>query len=472
MRYDVNLKRSTFSLPKLPYMRAILLVFTLLLGSIVSSAYAQDNVIALKGGTIIDVENFGKSSNDIKNAIVIIEGGRIIAVGRAGKVKIPSNATIIDVSGKYIVPGLIEGFGSVANQSFANAYLYMGVTTVVTVEDDRRGKTFTTASPSPVLYKQDAIWGSDRVEVTGKPYRFENVNYRNDAAIKYEIDSMAKGGAKVMLIHYGVKPEQLKAIIDACNAHHIATVGELGFTNYREAAMAGVQSFVHTSRYTADILPDSVRKIYSNAPFGPPASYYYQYIMKPDILTDKTLEQLATLYGTHKVGLIPTESLIVYTNMSFAKNPWNETVASIIDEKDILHEPLDKVTGKWKNPSPMRSKAAQVLFSMDSMFIRHGAHFLTGSGATAFGTMPGISLHTELDVLSHAGLTNREVIAATTNNFSLLWNWKHIGKIEAGREANILVLSANPLESLENLKKIDILLLQGKRIDRDGLLKK
>jgi len=447
---------------------ALIVVFNIL----ISSAFAQDNITVLKGGTIIDLENFGKSSNDIKNGVVIIQRGKITAVGSLGKIKIPPSATVVDVSGKYIVPGLIEGFGSVAKQSFANAYLYMGVTTVVTVEDDRRGKTFTDASPSPALYKQDAIWGSDRVEVTGKPYRFENINYYNDAALKYEIDSMAKAGARVMLIHYGVKPEQLKAIIEACKAHHIATVGELGFTNYREAVLAGVQSFVHTSRYTADILPDSVRKIYSNAPFGPPASFYYQYITKPDILTDKTLLQLAALYGTHKVGLMPTESLLVYTNMPFAKNPWNERVASIIDEKDIIHEPLDKATGKWKNPSPMREKAAPVLFAMDSVFIRSGAHFLTGSGATAFGTMPGISLHTELEVLSHAGLNNREVIAAATNNFSLLWDWKHIGKIEAGRDANILVLSADPLESLENLKKIEILMLQGKRIDREQLLKK
>ena len=453
----------------MPRISIFLAVF---LGAIIFSTVAQDTPIVLKGGKIIDVENFGKSTNDIDNSVIIIHGGKIVAVDRAGKINLPANSITLDVSGKYIVPGLIEGFGSVANQSFANAYLYMGVTTVVTVEDNRRGKTFTAASPSPVLYKQDAIWGSDRVEVTGKPYRFENVNYRSGAALKQEIDSMANGGAKVMLIHYGVKPEQLKAIVTACKAQKIATVGELGFSSYQEAVNAGVQSFVHTSRYTADILPDSVRKVYSNAPFGPPASFYYEYILKPGILSEKRLDQLSTMYATHKVGLMPTASLIVYTNMPFARNPWEEPVASIIDEKDILHEPLDKITGKWKNPSPVRAKAAPVLFGIDSLFVRRGAHFLTGSGATAFGTLPGISLHTELELLSHAGLTNREAIAAATNNFSLLWDWKHLGKIEKGREANILVLSANPLESLENLKKIDLLILQGRSIDRPALLKK
>jgi hypothetical protein len=453
-------------------MRFIALFLLLALNTTNHLLFAQANIIVLKGGTVIDLDSYGNSSKDVKNAVVVIQDRKITAVGTAGKIKIPANATVIDITGKYVVPGLIEGFGSVANQAFANAYLYMGVTTVITVEDNRRGKTFTTASPSPVLYKQDAYWGADRVEVTNKPYRFDNINYRDAAGIKKEIDSMAKEGAKVMLIHYGVKPEQLKTIVATCKALNIATIGELGFTSYREAVDAGIQSFVHTSRYTADILPDSVRNIYSYAPFGPPASFYYDFIAKPGIISNPRLTELSKLYATHPVGLMPTGSLIVYTNMAFARNPWKETVASIIDEKDITHEPLDKTTGKPKNPSPLRAKAAHVMFSMDSLFANRGAHFLTGSGATAFGTMPGISLHTELEFLSHVGLTNRQAIAAATTNFSVIWNWKHIGKIEAGRDANILVLSRNPLDSLDNLKEIDLLFVEGKQIERDQLLKK
>jgi imidazolonepropionase-like amidohydrolase len=95
---------------------------------------------------------------------------------------------------------------------------------------------------------------------------------------------------------------------------------------------------------------------------------------------------------------------------------------------------------------------------------------MTGSGATAFGTLPGISLHTELEMLSHMGLSNRQVIAAATNNFSLLWDWRHIGKIAPGREADLLVLSANPLDSLQALKQIDILMVDGHVVDRDVLL--
>jgi hypothetical protein len=338
-----------------------------------SKLYAQDSIVVLKGGTVIDVDDFGQSARDMQNAVVVVGRGKILDVGVAGKVKTPKGARILNVTGKYIVPGLIDGFGSVTNQAFANAYLYMGVTSVVYVEDDRRGKVFLQASPSPALYKQDAYWGADRIEATGKPYRYEDINYRDDAAIRREIDSMAAGGARVMLIHYGVKPEQLPAVLTACRLHHIATVGELGYTSYREAIAAGVQSFVHTSRYTADLLPDSVRQLYSHAPFGPPASFYYSYIARPGALADPKLEALASLYAEHPVGLLPTGSLLVYSFMPFAHNPWKEPAAAILDEKDIKHEPLDKETGKPKNPvSPARIKAAQQMMSFDSLFAHRG----------------------------------------------------------------------------------------------------
>lgn len=445
-------------------------IFCLLAFSL--ATHAQSDIIALNGGTLIDVDNFGASTKDIKNSVVLIRDKKIIAAGAAGKVVIPAGAKVIDVGGRFIVPGLIEGFGSVANQAFANAYLYMGVTTVATVEDNRRGKTFWEANPSPALYKQDAYWGSDRVESKKPGQLFENINYRNDAQINHEIDSMAKEGAKIMLIHYGVKKEQLPAVIAACKRNKLAMIGELGFSSYEDAVKAGVKSFVHTSRYTADVMPDSVRTKYSNAPFGPPASFYYEYISGRDIIRDPRLQQLGELYSRTPVGLMPTGSMLVYTFSSFARNPWNEPIAAIIDEKDILHEPLDRQTGKPKNPPPPhRARVAPILLRIDSFFVKKGAHYLTGSGATAFGTLPGISLHTEMEILLRAGLNNRQVLAAATNNFSLLWDWAHTGKIEAGRDADILVLSADPIQSIENLKKIDLLFVQGKMIDRNTLMK-
>jgi hypothetical protein len=454
-------------------LRLLTLFFALFCGVLYLNA--QQPTLVLKGGTIIDVDDFGSSTKDLSNSVIIIEKGKIRSVGSAASVKIPKGAKVIDITGKYVVPGLIDCFGAINSQAYANAYLYSGVTTVVVSEDLRRGKSDWTVNPSPQKLRLESYWGANSrdIAMNGLPRAaFENIDLWSDEKISRDIDSLAKAGVHVLLIHYGVSPQQLPAIVAACKKNNIPTVGELGLSNYETAAAAGVQSFVHTSRYTADILPDSIRKAYSTAPFGPPARYYYDHIAeKPDIVNDPKFLALVNTFSKHKVGLIPTASLIVYPEMPFFKNPWLEPLAFTLDEKDI-HEPFDRTTGKQKTPAPHRAKAAPDMLALDQALARSGAKYLSGSGTDAYGTMPGISLHTELEMLSNMGLTNRQVLAASTNNFSLLWNWKHLGKIEKGREADILVLENNPLESLKHLKDIKIILLDGTIIDRQKLLEK
>lgn len=89
--------------------------------------------IALVGGTLIDVSNFGNSNEDLKDVIILIEGEKITRVGSRDSVKIPNKARVVNISGKFVLPGLIDGFASLDNQSYANAYLYMGVTSIVGV---------------------------------------------------------------------------------------------------------------------------------------------------------------------------------------------------------------------------------------------------------------------------------------------------------------------------------------------------
>jgi dipeptidyl aminopeptidase/acylaminoacyl peptidase len=84
--------------------------------------------------------------------------------------------------------------------------------------------------------------------------------------------------------------------------------------------------------------------------------------------------------------------------------------------------------------------------------------------------MPGISLHTELELLHRIGLSNREALAAATTNFSNAFGWK-TGKVQQGFDADILILDKNPLDDLANTKAISVLINNGKVIDREQLLK-
>jgi hypothetical protein len=111
----------------------------------------QAQPLVLTGGTIIDTDNFGRTQLDVRDSIVVIEGDQITAAGLRDKIKIPSGAKTIDISGKFVIPGLNDAFAAQNNQAHANAYLYMGVTSIVGIDDPggRRGPLFLRADPKP-----------------------------------------------------------------------------------------------------------------------------------------------------------------------------------------------------------------------------------------------------------------------------------------------------------------------------------
>jgi hypothetical protein len=424
-------------------------------------AAAADLVLA--GATLIDVSSFGSSTADIKDSVVLVRDGRVAAAGPRNEVKIPAGAQVIDVSGKYIVPGLNDAFSTLNNQAQANAYLYMGVTSIVGLGEPpggRRGPLFLDAQPSPRIFLLDEDW-SDNAPAS-------------EAELNREIDALARSGVKVLLLYYNLTPQQVRVIARRARERGMATIGELGLTTYAEGIQAGVNAFVHTSRYSLDVAPPDLRKEVAEAPFGPPRIKYYRYLvgLAPD---DPALQRHAAALASGRVGLIPTASLN-YLELPGHANPWKEPIAAILDPKDI-HLPADPATGERDKPDPGADPrdgfppgVAEAMLKLDEQYRKAGAKFVAGSGADAFGTMPGISLHTELELLTRIGLTPRQALAAATSNFGELFGWSQVGQIKPGSNADLLVLDENPVQDIGHLKKIRMIILNGEVLDRDRLL--
>ena len=104
-------------------------------------------------------------------------------------------------------------------------------------------------------------------------------------------------------------------------------------------------------------------------------------------------------------------------------------------------------------------------------YCKAGARYLAGSGTDALGTMPGISLHTELELLVKACLTPRQALAAATANVGTAFDWRDVGQIRAGYNADLLVLDADPTADIANVKRIDRVMVAGALIDRAALLR-
>ncbi len=433
-------------------LRKIVQLFLILLlaGCQTNKTKEKADLIILHG-TILDLSNQGCSDNDLRDQAIIIRGDSIYAIVEA---KEASNyeGKIIDAQGKTIIPGLTDGFAVINNQAYANAFLQMGVTDIIGVESERRGPFFADGNPSPNIHLLREV----------------GENPETDSSIVATIQKHHNNGAEILLIMYEMRPEQVKLAYKTAKKLGMGTIGEMGYTSYQEGMDIGLDAFVHTTRYSLDIAPDSLAIQVAAHPFsndlGSPKWRYYQFLAALDA-HDSALQKHAQNLGNSNTFLLPTFGLL-YPEFDFAKNPWDEPIANTIDEKDI-NRPVNKKTGKHDYPEDELNaykRMANFQLRTEEQYQLAGAKYLSGSACDVWGTMPGISLHQELETLAHIGLSNRKVLATSTQNFHDAFGLK-FGVIQPGFKANILILDHSPLDDLENLKKEKVVVLNGKVLE-------
>jgi len=110
--------------------------------------------VALIGATLVDVTG---DRGDIDDAVVLMSGDRIVAAGPRDEIELPADVREIDVTGRWIVPGLIDAFATLNDQTYADAYLAMSVTSIVGVGGGRRGELWLQAEPGPRVFPLDGI---------------------------------------------------------------------------------------------------------------------------------------------------------------------------------------------------------------------------------------------------------------------------------------------------------------------------
>jgi imidazolonepropionase-like amidohydrolase len=137
-------------------------------------------------------------------------------------------------------------------------------------------------------------------------------------------------------------------------------------------------------------------------------------------------------------------------------------------EPDIV-EAVKKAT-RGKQPDTIaRDEYARAMRNTRRMAVA-GVPIGVGSDGGSAIDFPGLMTHRELELLVEAGLSPVDVITAATRNGALaLRKLDDLGTIEAGKRADLLLLSANPLEDVRNFRKIDQLMFDGEWIDRATL---
>jgi hypothetical protein len=458
-------------------------------------APAPPTPLVLTGGTVIDVTNWGRSANDLANAIVIVQGDKITDVGPASSIQIPKGARVIDCTGKYIIPGLVDGFVGMNSQGEANASLYMGVTTAVVSADSRRGHIDFALNPAPRLYLLDSVGTTDDWSLlighSGWTSKLRVVGHPTELSpddTQLQLEDTAKLGTRVVFLDHNITAANTQWIITRAHQMGLVTYGEFVATPYRVGIEAGVDALLHMGRYELGLVPDELQQPLVDDPEGPAATTAYDYSERLPV-TDTHVGRYARFIAAHHAALIPTFAMY-YLRLPDHRNLWNEPAAALLNPERMFNPPdrkgdmvyplptwarhLPGVAQRYmeENLGKKADQSAMRLWHLNQAIFSAYPHYLAASGAPVDGSFPGISLHVELEMLVRLGLTPREALAAATNNYALQLNWTELGQIAPGRRADILVLDADPTANVWNARRISTLIVDGNVLDRQALLKK
>jgi imidazolonepropionase-like amidohydrolase len=426
---------------------------------------ASDSV-ALVGATLID----GTGGPPLADAAIVVQRGKIVSVGSRSGFQLPKRTRELDVSGRWIIPGLIDAHAHVASAaSWApSRYLAWGVTAVRDVHGD--------LGPILGLRKRSNQGNGPRMYVAGAmidgvPSTYSDaiaVNAENDA--RKAVDRLVSAGVDLIKVYTHVDAPMLRGIVDESRAFNLGVAAHLGMTDAVTAAKAGVTSIEHMTGIpeAASRDPSALIKAHYRGFFPGWTAFERSWAD----LDSAALVRVATVLAEARVTVVPT--LILHETLSRLQDPSIRQDPALHDvpESQQADWDVDGLIGRagWSEDdfaAFRSSRPKQDLFLR--AFAAAGGRIATGTDASNQLLVPGYSEHRELELLVRAGLSPREALRAATRNGAVLLGVDSLGLIAPGKVADLLVLSKDPLVDIRNTRAIESVMTHGHLLSPDSL---
>ncbi|HYV10592.1 MAG TPA: amidohydrolase family protein [Pyrinomonadaceae bacterium] len=398
---------------------------------------------------------------------VIVRDGRIAQIGPAGIVKVPDGTLKIDGRRKYLMPGLadmhvhLSPAADLAGQQL-QLFLANGVTTVrnmigkpehlVLRERVAKGEL-----PGPTIY-------------TAGPPLLGNTVPTPEAAERAVVEQK-KAGYDLLKVHEGLSPETYAAIVATAKREGIPFAGHVTATvGLKRALEAQQTSIEHLDGYLQAMVAD-------NSPVAPGPS---QLVLGPVLqhIDESKIPALAA--ATRKAGVWNDPTLTLFKLVVSEAKPedlsqWPELQYVPATMRDAFSKQKAS-TSSIPAPSSERQRYIELRDKMVVALHAAGAKLLIGPDSPQFFLVPGFATHKELQSFVEAGLTPYEAIEAATRNpgeyfAEIMKAPRDFGTVEVDMRADLILLDANPLESVTNLSKRSGVMVRGRWLPETELRK-
>lgn len=407
-----------------------------------SGEHAGQGYTAFTGATIID----GSGADPVQSAVLLIRDGRVVSVGPKENVRIPEGAAIVDLSGKTIIPGLINAHGHVGDVKGIEGghysreniidnlsiYARYGITTVVSLGGDGKEAESLRAVNDSIPHDHARLFIAGQV-ISGKT---------PDEAIAV-VDSNHHMGVDIMKIrvddNLGSTPKMPEAI-------YRAVIERSHALGYRIAThMYYLEDARKLLSAGSDMLAHSVRDL-------PVDSAFIALLKERKVPYCPTLSrELSTfVYG---------DTAQFFSDPFFTREYDQATIQPLLDP---AHQQ------RVRNSHSARTYQRQLAVAMANL------KTLSDTGIPiVFGTDTGIPTrfigyfeHLEMKMMADAGLTPMQILVSATKNPAVYLGLKDLGTLAPGHRADFLVLDADPLADITNVRKMSGVFIGGERIRR------
>ena len=411
--------------------------------SVTTPAQQPSFAVAFTGARLID----GTDRPPIDGATIIVRAGRIAAAGPAATVAVPADARRVSLAGKTIIPGLVNAHGHVGNTvgmeqghysadnvaRDLNTYAAYGVTTVVSLGDDqaagitaRDGQRTTSLSRSRLFVAGPVLTPSSPAEAVRM---VDDDAAMNVDIVKIRVDDNLGTTPKMM-------PAIYKAVIDEAHRKSLRVAVHLFYLQDAKAVLdAG-----------ADFIAHSVRDV---------------------AVDDGFIATLKRRNVCYCPTLMREVSTFVYASTpSWFSDPFflkHADMAAV----DALKQPA-RQQAMAKSTSAQRYKAGLEVANRNLKTLSDaGVTIAMGTDTGPPARFQGYFELMELEMMAKAGLTPRQVLASATRDAARCMKLDgEVGTLEPGKWADFVVLDADPLTDISNVRKISAVYVAGNAVAR------
>ncbi len=384
---------------------------------------------------------------------VVVADGIIVSIGDVDVVPVPEDAEVVDGTDRYLIPGLAEMHAHVpgAAADDLDRILTLFVANGVTTARSMLGRRSHLRLRQEIL--EAHVFGP-RLITAGPSLNGNSVTGAADAARKVRVQHAA--GYDFIKLHPGLSADEFLAIAEAANELGMPFAGHVPVAvGVQGALRAGMATIDHLDGYLASLLP-------ANHDISGGYGGFFDVLLADEAITDKiagiaaetaragTWNVVTQSLFEHRVSQISPDELRSRPEMKYMPRAtvrrWAATKERQLNERGF--------------DADVVARAIEIRRMIIYALHEAGAGLLLGSDAPQVFNVPGFSLHQELEFLVLAGLPPFEALQSGTTAAATFLGI-NTGEVSVGREADLVLLDANPLSDIRNSHRIHGVMLRG-----------